>query len=163
LPYGCFDVDAEILKEERVDQPLLLAEILRDIGDWCMGLGISQHFEDAHVLSWDLLGLVEDGDRIRSEWFGAPTAIYTPELQARALSDRQNAPVGRIELSFTVDDDGSASRIEVVNADPEGILDKWAVKRVRQSKFRPRMEDGRFVSARTSTVIEFRYDPAFMR
>lgn len=161
--YGCLDVDAKIIQEERVDQPLLLAEILRDIGDWCIGLGVSQQFENAHVLAWDLLALVENGDQIRSEWFGAPTAVYTPKLEARALSDRDDAPVGRIELSFTVDDDGSTGRIEVVNAHPEGILDKWAVRRVRRSKFRPRMEDGQFVSARTSTVIEFRYDPAFAR
>lgn len=156
--YGCFDVDAEAIRQGQLSEPLLVAELLRDIGDWCMGLGIAQYFENAHVLAWELLGLVENGDQVRAEWFGAPVAIYTPKLEARALSDREDAPAGRVELSFIVDEDGSAGRIEVVSADPEGILDRWAVRRVRQSKFRPRMEDGRFVSARTTMVADFRYD-----
>src|SRR5690606_4495413 len=36
--YGCFVIDAEAIREGRVNDPLLLAEILRDIGDWCIGL-----------------------------------------------------------------------------------------------------------------------------
>lgn len=152
--YGCFDVDVGVIQEGWMDEPLLVAEILRDIGDWCVGLGIPQRFENAHLLSWDLLAFVEDGQQIREEWFAIPTAIYMPPME-RGVGEPEGTLNAQVELSFTVKMDGSTGGVEVIASEPGEVFDKEAVRRIRRSKFRPSIVDGRFVSARTTMILKF--------
>lgn len=154
---GCVDLDT--VPPTEVDQPLRAAEILRDIGDWCVALDIPQHFGNAYVAAWNLLAVVEDGEQIRQEWFAAPTPLYLAPLQSPALSDAEDASIGRILLEFTVDEKGTADKIDVVASDPEGLLDRDAKRSIGNSRFRPSMEDGRFISSRIALALEFRYRP----
>ena len=150
-------VDLNTIPPSEVSQPMLAAEILRDIGDWCIALDIPQRFGNAHVLAWELLSAVENGEQIRQEWFAAPTPLYLPPLQSRALSEAEDALVGFIEVEFAVDEDGTASKIDVVVSNPEGLLDRAAKGSIRQARFRPSMEGGRFVSATAAIAFEVRY------
>lgn len=159
--YGCVDLDG--MTPNLVDQHLFVAEMLRDIGDWCVALDVPQQFGNAHIAAWDLLAAVYDGERIRAAWFAEPTPLHVPAPRSRVLSDAGDAPVGRIELRFSVDEKGTAHRVEVVTSEPPGLIDGDSVRRIENSRFRPRIEDGRLVTATTSMSFEFRYDPAAVR
>ena len=152
-------VDLDLKPPSEVSQPMLAAEILRDIGDWCIALDIPQRFGDAHVVAWDLLSVVENGEQLRQEWFAVPTPLYLPPLQSPELSEAENAPIGRIELEFTVKKDGTVGSIDVIASYPEGLLERAAKRSISNARFRPRMEEGSFVAARAMIAFEFRYIP----
>jgi TonB family protein len=160
---ACIEIDPYFLQRNPVDQPLLAAEILRGIGDWCIVFGVPQFFGNAHEAAWDLLALTEDGEQIREEWFATPAVLFMPPLSHRALSREPDAAIGYVELSFIVEENGTARKIEVVNSNPAGLLDRPAKRRISNARFRPSIEDGQIVASPGVFAFEFSYDPESMK
>ena len=146
--------------EER--NPLLEAEILRDIGDWYVSLSEPPKMAAPYTQAWALLDSVERGFEYQHDWFGPLTLITAPEFNSRYVSRDPDAPWGRIEIAFTLDTEGRARRIRIAHSDPPGLLDDAAIRQIRASRFRPRMEDGALIESQATVGWDFRYDEALL-
>jgi TonB family protein len=63
--------------------------------------------------------------------------------------------LGYIELGFRIDKQGRARKVNVLQSEPAGLIDKAARKRLGDSRFRPRIVDGKIVES--DAVVSFRY------
>ena len=73
---------------------------------------------------------------------------------------RSNQPYawGSITLRFALSAQGRAERIQIVVADPPGLMDARYVQRLREAIFRPRLLAGEPVATRRLRYFhEFRY------
>lgn len=76
-----------------------------------------------------------------------------PTYPPRALRDRVQ---GWVEIEFTVTSTGDVTDVTVINAQPKrGDFDREAVRAVQQWKFRPKIENGRPVSATVKQRLNF--------
>ena len=142
-----------------VDQPVLRAELWLELGNSALLAGTPGAAEQGYKAAWDALAVVENGDEIRQLWFAAPVPIRLAPPDAKELSDDPNAPTGFVEIRFTVEANGRAKDVEVVTAEPEGLLDRAAIRLLSRSRFRPRVENGAVVEATSTIRFEFSYDP----
>lgn len=138
--------------------PLLRAEILLEIGDWQTAFDRTWLVEDAYLAVWDALADVDNGDELRREWFGGVTVTYSPALVSRDLTEDEDAPVGRLDASFTIDEDGRPDDFEVLESDPDGLLDRAARRQLLNSRYRPRIVDGELVPSIGTRSWTFRYN-----
>ncbi len=138
--------------------PLLEAEIWRDIGDWYVSLSEPPHMTAPYLQAWALLDSVERGFEHQHDWFGPLTLIIAPPFNSRLMSRDPDAPWGRIEMSFTLDTEGRARDIRVTQSDPPGLLDNAAIRQIRASRFRPRMEGGQVIESQATVGWDFQYD-----
>lgn len=87
--------------------------------------------------------LLEDTPELRDEYLGRAEQVYfvppvSPGHRARGEPHR-----GYARVAFTIGPDGRAHDIEVVDADPPGMIDDALVDQLaRTGRFRPRMSDG---------------------
>lgn len=145
--------------------PLLYAEILRDLGDWNLVNWRFDITEENYVEASALLDEVENGAAIRREWFGEPSILrasamrITPQL-ASVLKQTPESTIGRIELEFDVDSYGRPLNIRVVDARPASLFESAAMRAVSSFSFRPAMDNGRLVTGESRYAWEFYYDPA---
>ena len=63
-------------------------------------------------------------------------------------------------MVFTLDVFGRPNVVRVVEADPAGLMENTAIRRVQASRFRPRIVDGSTVVSAGRLVWSFQYDPA---
>jgi tetratricopeptide (TPR) repeat protein len=108
-----------------------------------------------YLEAWDTLGRLPNGDELRDEWFNGVTWVAQAPLQSRLLSADSKAPLGYIELGFRIDKQGRARKVNVLQSEPAGLIDKAARKRLGDSRFRPRIVDGKIVES--DAVVSFRY------
>ena len=141
--------------------PLLEAEILRDIGDWNVALSRLLEIASPYEQAWAILDSIDGGFRLQQEWFGGLTLISAPQFLSRFISSDRNAPWGRIEIEFALDTEGQTGDIRITRSDPPGQLDERAIRQIELSRFRPRMDDrGRLIVTEAVVGYDFRYDPA---
>lgn len=87
--------------------------------------------------------LLDDTPELRAEYLGRAEQVYfvppvSPGHRARGEPHR-----GYARVAFTIGPDGRAHDIELVDADPPGMIDDALVDQLaRTGRFRPRMEDG---------------------
>lgn len=106
----------------------------------------------------------------RDGYFGQVSRISGPRLpeavdaDGRARSEapglRSTWPRGAVLAEFTVDADGDARDIRIVESDPPGLLDQQVLRVLAATAFRPRLADG--VPTGTTGVTfrhEFRHEP----
>jgi len=140
--------------------PLLEAEILRDIGDWNVALSRIREIALPYEQAWAILDSIDGGFRLQQEWFGGLTLISAPQFLSRFISGDRDAPWGRIEIAFALDTDGQTGNIRITRSDPPGHLDEQAIRQIELSRFRPRMDDlGRLIVSEAAVGYDFRYDP----
>ena len=141
--------------------PLMIAEVERDIGDWQAAFNPLGSDGVAYMNSWRALGEVENGEELREEWFGElPTRfVLLAARSQRGFSTAADAAVGQLIIRFTVLPSGLTSEVDVTDANPPGIAEEAFLRQFRASRFRPMIRDGRLVSARRGFSAEFRYDP----
>jgi TonB family protein len=144
--------------------PLLQAEVLRDLGDWNLASGRFDATEENYAEAWALLEAIEGGEAIQREWFGEPSILrsyamrVSPEI-ANVLTQTPESIRGRIELEFEVDAYGRPGKARVTEANPPNLLDNEALRALSSFSFRPAMRDGDFVPAGSRYAWEYYYDP----
>ena len=153
-------VEALALVEARSDpDPLLRAEVLLDLADWYVAFEQTWNIASAYAEVWDALGDVANGDELRQQWFSGLTLAYAPPLNSRHLVYDSEAPEGRVVGAFSIDEDGRPRDFELVESDPEGLIDRAFQRQIMNSRFRPRVVDGRVVASTGTVSTEFRYEP----
>jgi tetratricopeptide (TPR) repeat protein len=151
----------DLARDLEEPNPLLEAEILRDIGDWNVAVARLAEIAWPYEQAWAILESIDGGFRLQQEWFGGLTLISAPQLLARFISNNPEAPWGRIEIAFALDTRGQTGNIRITQSDTPGPLDERAIRQIELSRFRPRMDDsGRLIASEASVGYDFRYDPA---
>lgn len=149
----------KIVQKQDDPDPVLLATVLRDIGDWNIAYGRIDEIAAPYLEAWNLLEDVEGGDELQRQWFEEQTFIYAPPLRSRLVVDHPAAPRGRVDVVFTIDRWGGTRDVEVIGAVPAGLVDNAAVEFIRDARLRPRIVGGELVESSGAYSLEFRYDP----
>lgn len=147
----------EILQAD--PDPLMMAEVTRDLGDWEVAFSRVDTNGEYYLRSWALLEQVENGDERREAWYDQTHRVLMAPLSQRGLSSAPDAPMGHVVVHFTVDVHGRTSDVVVVESDPPGLKDEAVLRQFRLSRFRPRIVDGMLVPARRGYDIQFTYAP----
>ena len=156
----------EILQLNSPTDPLVLAETLRDVADWKTAFSPIGAGHEDYLRAWGLLGGIEGGEALRESWFGGrqPKFVLYERLSARDLSYDlldPDAVDGHVLLQFDLDVQGRPENVVIVESDPVGFKDEAAVRSIRQSRFRPHIQDGEFVPVSGLAIrISFRYVPS---
>src|SRR5690606_31811599 len=132
----------ELLDADGGENPLLRAEVLRDIGDWDVAFSKIEPDVSVYERAWELLGELEDGAELRREWFDELQAVFDEPISQRGLSRAPDALRGYVIVAFDVDRYGRTSDVRVAQSEPAGFKDDAVVRAVRRWRFRPRIEDG---------------------
>ncbi len=130
--------------------PALEALLLLDQGDWSMAIGRRGAALERYREAWLRLGDADDGRRLREAWFGAPAAVTAPQPSWRGVRPRGSEPGlidGRVVATYTVNAQGRAENIEIIESYPEGRKDTTVRRTLREMRFRPRFEDGEPVAS----------------
>ena len=152
--------DAIEMLESMPDPPaLLMAEVYLDIGDWSAEFSRSGAIAEDYLEAWNWLERVENGQALRREWFEALTVVEIDPVSRRGLSADPDAPIGHVDIFFTVDTDGRARDLEITESDPPGFKDAAFMRQYQEARFRPRIENGELVEFRRARRNEFRYVP----
>jgi tetratricopeptide (TPR) repeat protein len=113
----------EILEGMPDPPPLIMAEVLVEMGDWQVKYARSRVPSSYYIRAWTLLGQVENGDELRRQWFDELVAIELPRISQRGLTDDPDAPAGHVIVYFTVDTSGHTQNIEITDSEPPGLKD----------------------------------------
>lgn len=155
----------ELLEQRSDPDSVLLAQALVDVGDWETAFEPAGSGQEAYRRAWNLLSATAQGREQREEWFQAsrPRVVLLVNMSIRGLAANPNDPEampGHVLIRFDVDPFGRTENVAIVESVPPGFKDDSAERAMRQSRFRPRMEDGRFVYARDrGYMITFSYMP----
>lgn len=150
----------EILTEQSAPDRLQLARVLRDIGDWETAFSSVGPDNTEYRQAWELLGGVENGDELRSDWFSGVNYVLREPHSTRGLSTAPDAVQGTTTVRLDIDEQGRSRNVAIVESDPPGFKDEAFLRQVRNSRFRPHMEDGVVVPAeRLGLRFTFRYLP----
>ena len=148
------------LLDAMTDPPLLLkAQVLVDLGDWEVHFARTGPVGDEYLQAWTLLGEIENGEALRDEWFGGLTEVDMSSISMRGLTTDPAAPLGFVEIHFTVDATGRTRDLEITDSHPQGLKDSAVLRQYRDAKFRPRIENGQLVAFRHARRAQFRYEP----
>ena len=74
-----------------------------------------------------------------SENNAIPCVISQPRYPRKAA---MNNVSGYVRFEFTVTSKGKASKIKIIESQPEGVFDKSALTAIKDWRFKPKMEDG---------------------
>jgi TonB family protein len=154
--------DALALVEAQTNpDPLMLAEVLRDIGDWDVAFARTGTQGAEYLRSWNALGSVANGEELRKQWYGGIEAVLSAPLSPRSLTNDPDAPRGHVLVRFDIDATGRTLNVTVVSSDPVGLKDEAVARHIRESRFRPNIVDGRLVTTRGRALdVVFRYVPS---
>jgi TonB family protein len=159
LPRSSLNDALEILEAMPDPPPLLLAEVLVELGDWQVKYARSRIPSDYYIRGWAQLGRVENGEELRRQWFDELVQIDMPRLSQRGLTEDPEAPEGHVVVFFTVDTSGHTQDIEITESEPPGLKDNAVLQVIRSARFRPRVVDGTVVAVRRGYRFPFRYLP----
>jgi len=149
-----------ILEAQPNSDPLMLAEVLRDIGDWDVAFGRIGTDGAEYMRSWRLLASVPNGEELREGWYSGADAVLNAPLSPRSLTNDPDAPRGRVLVRFDIDAFGRTQNVIVISSDPPGLKDEAVARHIRESRFRPNIVDGQVASTRGHALdIVFRYVP----
>src|SRR5690606_6246331 len=137
-------------------EPLATAEVLRDIGDWEVAFNKVQPELDLYRRAWTLLGDVDNGEALRSEWFDGLVNVLGEPISQRGLSNDPGARRGHVIVQFDVDRVGRTQNVAVVRSEPAGFKDDAVTRAVRQWRFRPFVSEGEIV-AKENVALRFNY------
>ena len=155
-----------IRRDNPQSSPIEVFEAILDLADWHL---LWEHFKKAHTLyefvyaEFDKLDSVDAG-----EYFAQPMLLHMPlpadpkpprGTSQGPAAERASIP-GFIEAAFRVSTNGGAQNIEIVAADPEGLMDFRTRRSLRSSRYRPAMANGKAIPYENQTWRhEFQYVP----
>ena len=152
------DEALELLDAQQPHNNLAIAEVLRDIGDWNVAFARVDYDGAAYRRAWDALGDVDNGEKLREDWFRGPIYVLREPISLRDISQERDAPQGYVLTKFDLDVSGRPSSAMVVASDPPGLKDEAVLRAVNRSRFRPQMMDGQLVpGAGLALKFNFRY------
>lgn len=139
------------------------AEALLDLGDWYLIFDKWSSAFDVYARARELLATDGwDEARIASLFsepmplvFPLPDPPSPPSYASRATEQR-----GFVDLVYDVTDRGRVSTVDVVAAEPEGLMDFRTRKAIKAARFRPRFEAGEPVA---TNGIEYRHSFVYYR
>lgn len=141
----------EVAESQAEPNNLELARVLRDIGDWQTAFSRVGPPGEEYVRAWELLGNVENGEELRTEWFDDGNGDYVlrefPSSRGLVDSDEPGAVEGYVRIVFDVDVDGKSLNVNVLESEPPGFKDTAMLRAISRSRFRPRVVDGEVVYA----------------
>lgn len=150
----------ELLETQEEPDELALAEVLVDIGDWETAFSRVGTDGAAYRRAWQLLGDVDGGDELRREWFGGIEYVFKEPLSQRGLSAAPDARPGFVLVRFDLNPLGRTENVTILEAEPLNLKDDAVARHVRQSRFRPYMNEGDIVARRNLALrVTFRYAP----
>lgn len=148
----------ELLEAQEEADELALAQVLVDIGDWEAAFSRVGADGAAYRRAWQLLGDVDGGDALRREWFGGIEYVFREPLSQRGLSAAPDAARGFVLVRFDLNAFGRTENVTILEAEPPNLKDEAVARHVRQSRFRPYMNDGEVVARRNLALrVTFRY------
>lgn len=162
---GALNTALEIIGIQTSIDPLSFAETLRDVGDWKTAFSPGGAGHQDYMQAWRLLANVDGGETLREEWFSRrqPKFVLYERLSPRDLSYDpfdSDAVDGHVLLQFDLDVNGRAENVVIVESSPVGFKDEAAVRSIRQSRFRPHIENGEIVAVSGLAIqISFSYVP----
>lgn len=150
----------ELLENQEEPDERALARLLVDIGDWETAFSRVGADDAAYRRAWQLLGNVDGGDALRREWFGGIEYVFREPLSQRGLSAAPDALRGFVLVRFDLNELGHTENVTILESEPPGLKDEAVARHVRQSRFRPFMNDGEIVARRNLALrVTFRYAP----
>ncbi len=152
----------EIAENAEPFDPLATARVLRDIGDWYTAFSRVNATGDEYRRAWQVLGVLDNADEIRSRWFGEPDYVLREYPSSRGLAEASDlgAVEGFVRIIFDVDAAGDPLNVTVLESEPPGFKDDTMVRAIRRSRFRPRVVDGEVVySTGLIRNFTFHYEP----
>ncbi len=148
--------------QENLDK-LAIAKTLRDLGDWNVAFSRVGTDGAEYLRAWDLLGDVESGEALRTEWFEQSDYVLYEQPSMRGLVSDNSEPgvkSGYVLLVFDIDERGRSDNVVVVESSPPGMNDDSVARAVRQSRFRPSVLNGEIVRRTMITQqVNFFYQP----
>ncbi|MCC5868182.1 MAG: tetratricopeptide repeat protein [Gammaproteobacteria bacterium] len=152
-----------IARAQEPPAPQLEALLLLDLGDWSMAMTRRSSAVTRYTEAWERLADAENGEELRARWFSRPSPVTSPQPSWLGVRQRGAEPGledGRVEASYTVNDQGRAEDILIIDSHPPGLKDTTVRRTLRSHRFRPRFEDGVPVSTPNQTyVFEFGFRP----
>ena len=150
----------ELLEAQEEPDEFALAEVLVDVGDWETAFSRVGNDGEAYRRAWQILGSVDGGDALRREQFGGIRYVYKEPLSQRGLSAAPDALRGFVLVRFDLDVFGRTENVTILESEPPSLKDEAVARHVRQSRFRPYMNDGEVVARRNLALrVTFRYAP----
>jgi len=141
----------EVAEAQAEPDVLELARVLRDIGDWYTAFSRVGTTNEEYLRAWELLGSVENGEELRTEWFDDDDGDYVlreyPSSRGVVDSDEPGAVEGYVRIAFDIDVDGKPLNVNVIESDPPGYKDATMQRAIGRSRFRPRIVDGELAYA----------------
>ncbi|HEX5046673.1 MAG TPA: TonB family protein [Gammaproteobacteria bacterium] len=140
--------------------PLAIAEVLRDLGDWETAFSKVDYDGAEYRRAWQLLGEAPNGSDLRTAWFKGPIYVLREPISQRGLSQDPQAPMGHVLVRFDLDAGGHSTNVTIVESEPPGLKDEAVLRHVRRSRFRPQIVDGAVVpAAGLALQFNYRYSP----
>jgi tetratricopeptide (TPR) repeat protein len=147
-----------ILTSDAAIEPVERALSLASLGDWDLVFGretaATEHYRDAYS------ALADSDVTAAAALFARPIAInfVPPPGPVDLTSGIRPHAWGEIVAEFEVSADGRARSVEIVAANPAGIMENLYRRRLRETFFRPRLVDGEpAITARVRFRHAFRY------
>jgi TonB family protein len=158
--FGALQDALALLLAEPERDPLAIAGVLRDLGDWQIAFDKTGYDGEEYRRAWQLLGTVTDGDRLRREWFTGPIYTLREPVSLRGISNEPDAPMGHVIVRFDLDRSGRSLNVAVAESAPPGLKDEAVLRHIRRSRFRPQVVDGELTTAEGLALrLNFRYTP----
>ena len=135
-------------------------EVLLDLGDTYTSYGRVQSGMKAYQECWDLIDEDPDMSQLIKERFATPVKIRNimlpgtyplPEVGEQNEADQ----TGYISLRYAIGVNGKTANIEVIESDPEGLIDRVAVSAIKKTVYRPVYIEA---EPQVSSDINFRHE-----
>lgn len=150
--------------QEQVDRPRQ-AELLIRLGEL---YGSSGRYDTANAYyerGWQALTVEAGYEDLRAELFDEPVRISGLGWQDLRFASGNSVDWsllsdGYVLMRYDVDERGRTEDIVVIEADPEGLMEKRLMDALKRAYFRPRLADG--VAVAVEDVLyrhDFRYQP----
>ncbi len=146
------------------------AEVLVALGDLYTLSRQPRSARQRYGQAWQELSADPALQQQREIYFGQVSRIAGPRLpdavgtDGKPLSTTAAAAAGlskgMVLAALTVDPDGDASNIRVIESDPPGLLDQQVLRALDSTAFRPRLVDGAPVA---SEGVQFRHEFRYLR
>ena len=139
---------------------ILKFEVLLDIGDTYTSYGRAQSGMNAYQECWGLIDEDPSMSELIQERFSTPVKIRNillpntypiPEVGEENEADQ----TGYISLRYAIGVNGKTTNIEVIESDPEGLIERVAVSAIKKTVYRPVYIEA---EPQESSAINFRHE-----
>lgn len=139
---------------------ILKFEVLLDIGDTYTSYGRAQSGMNAYQECWGLIDEDPSMSELIQERFSTPVKVRNillpttypiPKVGEKNEADQ----TGYISLRYAIGVSGKTTNIEVIESDPEGLIERVAVSAIKKTVYRPVYIEA---EPQESSAINFRHE-----